>query len=131
MRASTELREPFLDHRLVELSLRQRPEYKIRNGTSKWLLRQLATTMLPDTVTGAAKRPLQTPQREWLRGPLRGWAEDCIESALCHTGGSWLDASAVRQAWQEYCAGQSDNSFYIWQWMSVGMMMESGTRIHG
>src|SRR5262245_32009706 len=41
MRSSTELREPFLDHRLFELALRQPPERKIRDGVGKWMLRQM------------------------------------------------------------------------------------------
>jgi asparagine synthase (glutamine-hydrolysing) len=122
MRSSTELREPFLDHRLVELALRQPPERKISNGTQKYFLRQITRQLLPATVVEAPKRPLQTPQREWLRGPLQPWANDCIEQAVTSFGGSWLNASSVRTTWREYCERDADNSFYIWQWISLGMM---------
>ncbi len=124
MRASTELREPFLDHRLFELALRQSPERKIVNGTSKWLLRQITKQLLPEGVVEAPKRPLQTPQREWLRGPLRGWASERIEDALAAHGGSWLHTQEVKAEWKMYCAGESDNSFYVWQWISLGLMVE-------
>jgi asparagine synthase (glutamine-hydrolysing) len=125
MRSSTELREPFLDHRLVELAFRQASERKIYNGTSKWLLRRIAGGLLPYAVVEAPKRPLQTPQREWLRGPLREWAEGQIEVALSTRGGDWLEARAVRNQWQAYCAGDSDNSFFIWQWISIGLLENS------
>ncbi len=121
MRASVELREPFLDHRLFELALRQPPERKIQNGTRKWLLRKIAGQLLPHSIVEAPKRPVQTPQREWLRGPLKPWAEDCIRMALDHYGGSWLDPDGVRNQWVEYCRGQGNNSFYIWQWVSLGL----------
>ena len=121
MRVSTELREPFLDHRLFELAMRQPPERKIINGTRKWLLRQIARDMLPGNVVEAPKRPLQTPQREWLRGPLRDWADSCIEKALTQYGSIWLEADAVRREWQTYQRGESDNSFYVWQWISLGL----------
>ena len=121
MRASTELREPFLDHRLFELALRQPPERKISEGTGKWMLRQMTRRMLPDGVVEAPKRPLQTPQREWLRGPLSLWAQDRIEAALERFGGLWLESDAVRSAWKSYCRGESDNSFYIWQWISLDL----------
>ena len=124
MRSSTELREPFLDHRLFELALRQPAERKIFNGTNKWLLRQITRQLLPLGVVEAPKRPLQTPQREWLRGPLREWASGRIEEALSAFGGSWLDRQAVRTTWREYCNGARDNSFYVWQWISVGLMAE-------
>jgi len=65
---------------------------------------------------------LQTPQREWLRGPLQEWANGHIEAAISRLDGSWLDGNAVRRAWENFCAGCSDNSFYVWQWISLSMM---------
>lgn len=123
MMHSVELREPFLDHRLVELALRQPADRKLRDGTRKWMLRQIAARLLPEGVVEAPKRPVQTPQREWLRGPLREWAEGLIEAALAGVAESWLDAREVRDSWREYVAGRSDNSFYVWQWISLGMML--------
>lgn len=121
MRASTELREPFLDHRLFELAFKQPARRKITDGTQKWLLRKIAARLLPDGLVEAPKRPLQTPQREWLREDLRDWAGDCIESGLTRFGGQWLDAPAVRREWSNYQRGDSDNSFYIWQWINLGL----------
>jgi len=122
MRASTELREPFLDHRLFELALRQPMERKLGNGTGKLMLRRIAAELLPQGVVEAPKRPLQTPQREWLRGPLRDWATAQIETALGGWGANWLDADAVRTEWRHYLSGESDNSFYVWQWINLGLM---------
>lgn len=124
MRSSTELREPFLDHRLFELALRQPAHHKIVNGTRKWLLRNLAAELIPAGVTEAPKRPLQTPQREWLRGPLRNWAIEQRENALDCFGGEWLQKDAVRAAWRDFDEGQIDNSFFIWQWISLGMTVQ-------
>jgi asparagine synthase (glutamine-hydrolysing) len=122
MRVATELREPFLDHRLVELALRQPIERKIQGETRKYLLRKLAARLIPAGVVEAPKRPMQTPQREWLRGPLAEWGETHIEMALHAFGGSWLDAKAVRTTWQDFLRGGSDNSFYVWQWISLGLL---------
>jgi len=122
MMHGTELREPMLDHRLFELAFRQPASRTIRGGCSKWMLRQLAAELLPPNVVEAPKRPLQTPQREWLRGTLAAWAGAEIEQALAAFGGDWLDAEAVRREWTEYLKGGSDNSFYVWQWISLGML---------
>jgi asparagine synthase (glutamine-hydrolysing) len=122
MRSSTELREPFLDHRLFELALRQPPERKIAGETRKWLLREIARKLLPDGVVEAPKRALQTPQREWLRGPLRKWAGELIERSLAGYGRAWLDANAVRREWRKFLRGESDNSFYVWQWISLALL---------
>jgi len=126
MRSSTELREPFLDHRLFELALRQPAARKIEGDRGKVLLRRIAAPLLPGRVVEAPKRPLQTPQREWLRGELAGWATECIEAALAARGGEWLDAGAVRSAWADYRQGASDNSFFVWQWIGLGLLAERG-----
>jgi asparagine synthase (glutamine-hydrolysing) len=123
----TELREPFLDHRLFELAFRQPRERKIRGSTHKWLLRRIARKILPAQVAEAPKRPVQTPQREWLRSELAEWAEGNIESALAGWGGGWLDAGAVRAAWKGYVAGGPDNSFPYWQWINLGLMSRQST----
>ncbi|MCC6591557.1 MAG: asparagine synthase (glutamine-hydrolyzing) [Bryobacterales bacterium] len=121
MRSSTELRQPFLDHRLFELAMRQPADRKIRDGIRKWTLRRIARGLAPGDVVEAPKRPLQTPQREWLAGPLRSWVEDCIDCALAEHQGEWIVRDRVRDCWREYLAGSSDNSFFIWQWVSLGM----------
>jgi asparagine synthase (glutamine-hydrolysing) len=127
MRASVELREPFLDHRLVELALRQPEDRKIRGEMQKWMLRQIASELLPGGVVEAPKRPVQTPQREWLRGPLRAWASGLIDAALEGVGGTWLHVDAVRAEWDGYLAGAGDNSFFAWQWVNLGLLLSSAS----
>ncbi len=124
MRSSCELREPFLDHRLFELALRQPVERKIKDGKRKWLLRRITGRMLPQGVVEAPKRPVQTPQREWLRGPLKKWANDLIERALMDYDGRWFEGKRMRNEWQDFNNGKSDNSFYVWQWLSLGLILE-------
>lgn len=123
MRSSIELREPFLDHRLFELALRQPQHRKIVGTKQKVFLRQIAAGLLPKGVVEAPKRPVQTPQREWLRGPLAGWATDWIDFAIQRAGGSWLEPRVVRESWSRYRAGEGDNSFFIWQWISLGLIL--------
>jgi asparagine synthase (glutamine-hydrolysing) len=122
MMFSRELREPFLDHRIIELGLRQPAERKIRNGQGKWLVRRLAERILPDGVREAPKRPVQTPQREWLRGPLQPWVRERVEQAL-DSHPDWFDADALRPALATYRSGSGDNSFFIWQWLSLGLLL--------
>lgn len=131
MRSSTELREPFLDHRLLELAFRQPLSRKIADGVHKKMLREIVKTLVPANVVEAPKRPLQTPQREWLRGDLREWANERIEDAITNFGGSWLDGNVVRQCWKNYCSGASDNSFYVWQWISLSLASQSSPLISG
>ncbi|MGI8402102.1 MAG: asparagine synthase (glutamine-hydrolyzing) [Gemmatimonadaceae bacterium] len=121
MRSSRELREPFLDHRLFELALRQPSRRKIQGDTGKWMLRELAKLVAPPNLVTAPKRPLQTPQREWLRGPLADWAGGLIDDAVAVGGGAWLDADKVSEHWERFRRGEGENSFFVWQWINLGL----------
>jgi asparagine synthase (glutamine-hydrolysing) len=125
MLASVELRAPFLDHRLFELALRQPPERTIgRARERKALLRRVARRIAPAQLVEAPKRPLQTPQREWLRGDLRDWTAANIENAFARTNG-WFDENAVRRVWQSFTREEIDNSFFVWQWISVSQVFDA------
>jgi asparagine synthase (glutamine-hydrolysing) len=78
--------------------------------------------LVPNALIEATKRPLQTPQREWLRGPLRDWADCCIRKGLNGLGRDWFSKDKVLTAWDSYCNTDADNSFYVWQWVTVGLM---------
>ena len=117
---SNELRVPFLDHRLVELAFRQPANRMIRQDVQKYLPRKIASSLLPSSVSTAPKRPLQTPQREWLRGPLRGWVEESLASPAVQASG-WFDAKAIQHEWKSYLEGRDDNSFFVLQWISVAL----------
>jgi asparagine synthase (glutamine-hydrolysing) len=125
MRSSTELREPFLDHRLFELAMRQPPERKIEANQGKKMLRQIASDFLPARLSQAPKRALQTPQREWLRNQLKDWADEQIRVALGGPLAAWLDKKSVLDSWEHYCRGNGDNSFYVWQWITIGLTSTS------
>ncbi|MBP6214329.1 MAG: asparagine synthase (glutamine-hydrolyzing) [Pyrinomonadaceae bacterium] len=121
MRSSTELREPFLDHRLFELAFRQPAERKLKNGTGKVMLRAIVNGLVADGLSATPKRPMQTPQREWLRGELNEWASEKLETAIDGFSGAWLNPDAVRSAFADFSSGKGDNSFFIWQWISLGL----------
>ncbi len=71
MAHSLEVRHPFLDHRLVELLVSLPPEWKIRNGWTKHVLRQ-ALPELPDAIRWRKdKQGFLTPEQQWLKYDLR------------------------------------------------------------
>jgi len=125
MASSVELREPFLDYRLVEMAFAQPLEYKIREGQKKWMLRQIAQKHLSEEITTAPKRPLQTPQREWLGNELKGFVQEQIDVIGASSYSSWFKMDEIAKEWKSYLNGNQDNAFYIWQWVSAGMMIES------
>ncbi len=124
MAYSTELREPFLDYRLVEYAFAQPYEYKIKNGIQKYLLRELVSEYLDDSITNSPKRPLQTPQREWLGHELSDYVESKIENLKDSDFSSWFDINEMSNEWQKYKDGDNDSSFHIWQWVSLSNLIQ-------
>ena len=124
MAYSTELREPFLDYRLVEYAFAPPYEYKIKNGIQKYLLRELVSEYLDDSITNSPKRPLQTPQREWLGNELSGYVESKIKNLKDSDFSSWFDINEMSNEWQKYKDGDNDSSFHIWQWISLSNLMK-------
>lgn len=120
MQHSVELREPFLDYRLVEFAFSQEEKWKIRNQVGKWYLRQFAQEIVPKQLSLAPKRPLQTPQREWLQGELRDWADAHIRELA---QSDFICRKELNREWEEYQKGNSDNSFYVWQWINLNIIL--------
>lgn len=114
MTYSLELREPFLDYRLVELGLRQLTERKIKNGEGKYLIRKLSSQLIPKGVFEAPKRPLQTPQREWLASDLQPWVRDLFVKKNEELS-DFFKLNESQNLYNHYCKNKPDNSFGIWQ----------------
>lgn len=123
MASGTELREPFLDYRLVEFAFSRPADFKIRDGVAKWLLRDIASEYLSDALVFAPKRPLQTPQREWLATDLKPFVDICLAKIGKSPASAWFGREQLEKAWQEYQDGDQSSSFHIWQWVSVAMCL--------
>tara|TARA_Y100001960_G_C14778349_1_gene884786 strand:- start:4622 stop:6349 length:1728 start_codon:yes stop_codon:yes gene_type:complete len=118
---SRELRIPFLDHRLVEYSFKVPPSSLICDRQHKYLLRRMAKGIVPDSVLKAQKRPLHTPQREWLANELSGFAGDLIHSRKFRELG-WFNLKIVDSEWTNFKKSEADNSFFVWQWISAALL---------
>ena len=123
MAFSRELREPYLDHRIVEFAFQLKGSFKIRNGASKWLLRHAMRDRLPAEVGQTPKRAVVTPQREWLQGPLAGQAGALLSSPE-FTGRGWFDAGTVAREYQSFTQIGGDNTFFVWQWINTELWLQ-------
>ena len=128
MAFSRELREPLLDHRLVELGLRQPASRKVSGGVGKLLVRQVARGLLPPSTAVAPKRPVQTPQREWLSSDLEDWTRDRIGQVLAVYGGTWLDTAATLREVETFAQGKRGNSAHIWGLISLALTTDVRAR---
>lgn len=113
MSVSLETRVPFLDVRVAEAAWRLPMSSKIHEGQGKWALRQLLYRRVPAELIERPKSGFALPVGEWLKGPLRPWAEDLL-SAPRINGAAILDASRVRQTWQDHLSGKYDATTRLW-----------------
>ncbi|HEX3228082.1 MAG TPA: asparagine synthase (glutamine-hydrolyzing) [Pyrinomonadaceae bacterium] len=123
MAVSTELRPPFLDHRLLGYEFALPQQDRIHKGVSKAILRRAALRLLPDSVRMASKRSVQTPQREWFRNELKSWVRERIDRPAFWQRG-WVDRRKGMQALEAFLRGEGDNSFFLWQWINLEMWAE-------
>lgn len=108
-----EAREPLLDHRIFEFAWRLPENLKFRNGTGKWLLRKVLGRYVPPNLTDRPKQGFSLPIGDWLKGPLRDWAEDLLsEDKLAADG--LLDPAVVRSTWKRLLDGHSGTDARIW-----------------
>lgn len=123
MMYGVELREPFLDYRLVELAFAQDAAMKHDGKNSKWMLREIVKDKFDNTIVYAPKKALQTPQREWIGEQLQKEFNEWVHQFAQF---DFVNAKQVLKIWDDYCKGNRDNSFYIWQWInSVFVLLKS------
>ena len=113
MACSLETRVPFLDHRVVELAWRLPLNMKIRGKTGKWALRQVLYKYVPKELIERPKAGFAIPIGQWLRGPLRDWAESLLgETRLRQEG--YFHPEPICNAWAEHLTGRRDHTPKIW-----------------
>ena len=113
MSVALETRIPMLDHRVVALAWRLAPSLRDRGGVPKWPLRALTERSVPARLLDRPKAGFAVPLAEWLRGPLRPWAEDLLSvEALRHEG--ILDVAAVRRLWEEHLDRRRERHYDLW-----------------
>jgi asparagine synthase (glutamine-hydrolysing) len=113
MAVGLETRLPFLDHRVAELAAAIPIEMKITGGQGKAILRKLLYREAPQTLFQRPKTGFGLPMGEWLRGPLRDWAEDLLDARRMRDEG-YIDPQPVRARWEAHLSGRVDAAQSLW-----------------
>jgi asparagine synthase (glutamine-hydrolysing) len=118
MAASLELRPPFLDHRLVELAFALPSAVKVRRGTTKWVVKQVARQYLPAEVVDRPKVGFKVPLDRWIRGGLREMTFDLLAGPSSFVG-TTFDQAAVRKLLDDHSSHDRNEQSRIWTLLSL------------
>jgi asparagine synthase (glutamine-hydrolysing) len=113
MAVGLETRVPFLDHRVAALAARIPLSMKIRGAQGKQILRQLLYRDVPRKLFERPKAGFAIPVGQWVRGPLRPWAEELLEPKRMAEEGLF-DPAIVQWRWQDHLAGRRDSTPALW-----------------
>jgi asparagine synthase (glutamine-hydrolysing) len=124
MNSSLETRTPFLDHRVVELAWQLPLNMKLRNNQGKWALRQILYKYVPRELIERPKQGFGVPLGEWLRGPLRDWAEELISEERLRREG-YFTSDPIRSKWLEHLSGVRNWEHSLWAILMFQAWLES------
>lgn len=112
MSVGLETRAPFLDHRVAELAWQLPLDMKVRGKSGKWALREILYQYVPRALIERPKAGFAVPVGEWLRGPLRSWAENLLDPQRLDVQG-FFRSELISEVWRAHLSGQ-DRSDQLW-----------------
>lgn len=113
MAVALEARVPLLDHRVVAFAWTLPLRLRIHNGVGKWLLRQVLERHVPRVLFDREKSGFGVPIDQWLRGPLREWAEDLLSEERLRRDG-FLNVAEVRRLWTGHLTRRTSAHHRLW-----------------
>ena len=120
--AGLEIQSPLVDRRVLEFAWRLPPKLRTRNRQPKWPLRQVLFKYVPPELIDRPKLGFCVPLPNWLRGPMREWAEAQLNpSRLAREG--WFNPSVAGDAWRRFLAGENLHH-HIWCLLSFQTWLE-------
>lgn len=118
MAASLELRPPFVDHELVELAFSLPSDVKVRHGTTKWVVKEVARGLLPDDIIDRPKAGFRVPIARWLRGSMGDLAHDRVLDPSSFVG-QVFNRDRIEQLLASHSAGVRNEDIRIWTLLSL------------
>jgi asparagine synthase (glutamine-hydrolysing) len=113
MANSLEVRSPLLDYTVVEYLATLPLSFKLRGGTSKYLLRKLCERLLPASVLTKRKQGFAIPKDRWFQNDLRAFAEDLLLDRRTLARG-YFRKNSLKRLLKHHASGQRDYSTWIW-----------------
>lgn len=123
MASSLEARVPLIDPQITKFSAMLPTSLKIRKGKGKWILRQVLFRYVPKELIERPKKGFSVPVSDWLRGPLKDWAEGLLDANLIEKQG-YLDSALIQSRWSEHIKDKRDWGAQIWSVLMFQLWLE-------
>ncbi len=112
MAFSLETRAPFLHQNIVEESLKMPLEFKIKNKTGKYILRDILYKHVPKELIERPKQGFGVPLEEWIRGPLKETFYDSISEQ--NLGHNLINNNTVKKMLDDHISGKRNWQNQLW-----------------
>ena len=113
MHYSLETRVPFLDSKIVNFSNDLPMNMKVNKGKNKRILRSLLSRYCPENITEERKKGFNVPIDKWLRGRLKDWANDTLNSEEFRNS-SYFNSRDVLSRWDQFISHKNNNYRVLW-----------------
>lgn len=113
MAVGLEVRAPLLSHKVFEAAWRLPAGQRVHNGHGKHILRTILARHVPPALTNRPKTGFAIPLDDWLRGPLRAWADELLSPEALASSGH-IDPAPVLDVWQQHLAGRRNAYHRLW-----------------
>jgi asparagine synthase (glutamine-hydrolysing) len=113
MGVSLETRVPFLDHHIVEFASQIPLSMKLNNGVGKAVLRDVLYRYVPKELIERPKMGFGVPVGDWLKGPLKEWAEELLDESRLSSQGFFYPG-IIRKMWSEHLSGTRNWQSQLW-----------------
>ncbi len=123
MSTGVEVRTPFLDTLILEISAGLPASERVNGLVTKAFLKRYALRYLPKDIVQRRKRGLSVPLSKWLRGPLQDWARSRLASSRLSSLG--IDGERALQLFQDHCSHKAEHTRTVWSIALLDIWLES------
>ncbi len=114
-----EVRPPLLDVGLLELAASMPSSMKIRNGSKKWILKEIYEPRLPQGLAHRRKQGFELPVDDWLRGPLQEQIQDIVLQES-NPIADYIDISQAQRMNDRHCRHIGQHGQVLWSLLVLG-----------